>query len=694
MRSRWFHRPALHTPIEGHERKVSWLELFYDLVFVASIIQFGDFLSHEKSIGGFMLFAGHFTPLWVAWSGFTFYANRFDVDDFLHRVLVLAQMFAVGIMAVASHHAMQGDHVTFSLAYAGAQALIAVLHVRSAIQDPQSAAYSRFWGGAFAFGSLAFVASAFLPNPWCYLLWPVGIGAILLAPLSRRSRELFEQFPLDQEHLTERYGLLTIIVLGESFVKVLTYLTGNPHGSEMEYLLKGLFNLTLTCSIWWIYFDDIAGSQVRKGAGSWIAWLLGHLPLTLAITAVGVAVKLAIKFDMALPAPDAARWMLAGSLALTLFSVAAIDAVTERRNAELSDRARVTVRLASAGIMLLLGQVGGSMNAGVFLGLTAALCVGQVLFDMMMAPLEETHHTAAAVPLHKLDAQHHERDDHERPPDIRSAVRRGAPSSLRGDLYFFFIDGSWARVFVAFGFAYIFLNVVFAALYQLDAASIEGAATSSFADAFFFSVQTLSSLGYGALTPATPWANLLVTIEAAVGMLFVAVATGLIFAKASRPAASVMFSNAIVLTQRHGKRTLMLRLANARGNEVVDATVTVSVVVDETTPEGHHLRRVHELPLERNRNPLFVLTWLVMHTIDDDSPLAVHGLDNVRALVVSLVGHDATYGQTTHARHVYVPADVHEGRRFVDVIHQLPDGRLMVDLTTFHDTISDADTEV
>ena len=115
MRSRWFHAPTLH---QGHGKRVSWLELFYDLIFVASIIQLGDFLSASVSLQSFGLFLLHFTPLWLAWTGFTVFANRFDVDDFLHRTLVLVQMFAVGTMAIFSHDAMEGSPAGFALAFA------------------------------------------------------------------------------------------------------------------------------------------------------------------------------------------------------------------------------------------------------------------------------------------------------------------------------------------------------------------------------------------------------------------------------------------------------------------------------------------------------------------------------------------------------------------------------------------------
>lgn len=216
----------------------------------------------------------------------------------------------------------------------------------------------------------------------------------------------------------------------------------------------------------------------------------------------------------------------------------------------------------------------------------------------------------------------------------------------------------------------------------------------SFADAFFFSVQTMSTIGYGTLSPATAYGHAVVTFEAAVSILGVAVVTGFVFAKVSRPKASVLFSDVMVLTRMHGERVLMFRAGNARGNEIADANLQVTVLIDELSDEGHHIRRLRTLPLKRDRSPLFVLTWGVEHVIDSDGPLA--GIDwtkpelDVISFVVTLMGHDGTYGQTVYARKLYTPSDIRVGARFVDIVSQLEDGRLMVDYDRFHDVVDEA----
>ncbi len=695
MRSRWFHRPVLHTAAGHHAegKRVTWLELFFDLIFVAGIIQLGDGLSEDVSLRGFGLFALHFTPLWLAWSGFTFYENRYNVDDFLHRTLVLLNMFALGAMAICSREAIAGEPMGFSLAWSAAMGLIAVMHLRSWIQDPDSRDYSRFWGGAFLISAALALASAFLPPPWTYGVWGVTVATVLVAPMSQVARAISERHPIDQEHLSERYGLLTIIVLGESFVKVLSYLTFE-YGAEFGYLLKGFFALSLTCAVWWIYFDDVAGAEIKKQRGAWVVWLYGHLPLAMAITGLGVAVKKAVTFSFEDPGTSYYVWLLAGTLAMTLLSVALIDSATERRNNELSDKNRVIARVVSAAVVLLLAKVAGELSGAAVLAIMAAVCTAQVLFDMMMAPFEETEelHNVGTIADSVRAGDRVQPERGGRPPDVSEAVRIGAPSDLRRDFYFFFLEGSWTRLILSFGFLYVLLNLVFACLFMLEPASVGGTGQQSFADAFAFSVQTFSTVGFGSLSPGTPYGNALVAIEVAVGILMAAIATGIIINKLSRPQSAVLFSDSMVVTTRNGQPTLVFRAANARGNEVVDATIQVVALMDELTPEGHHMRRVLDLNLLRRSSPMFALSWTVFHTLDEDSPL--FGLDlsgdtPLGAIIVTLLGHDATYGSTTHARNIYMASDIRVGERFVDVIGQLDDGRLTIDLTKFHDTVPD-----
>lgn len=535
-------------------------------------------------------------------------------------------------------------------------------------------------------------------------LLPVHVGAtlcglatliIFAAPLNKHSRALTEEHPIDFEHLGERFGLLTIIVLGESFVKVLSELSAQDAG--LDLYLDGGFVLLITCSIWWVYFDDVAGSEVREGRSKWIVWLYSHIPLQIAITATGVAVKKAVYFNFDEPAGDGYRYLLVGSMAAVYFAVAAIDSVTERREAKLSDRARINVRAASGIFLLVLGPAGATMSGGLFLLIVAGVGVANVLFDMAMAPFEEDEHAmhgvVTAAELHAAEEAAGKKEKRKR-RDLSQTVRKGTPSDLRSDIYFYLIEGSWWRVVSVFTVAFLGSNIFFAALYLLDPAGVTGfSAEPGFTEAFHFSVQTMTTIGYGAMSPQTDFIHAVVMVEAAVGLVGVALMTGLVFAKLSRPNAGVLFSESMVQTVMHGQPHLVLRIGNTRGNDIVDARVAFTVLIEEKSPEGHYFRRLHDLKVARDRSPMFAMSWTVLHCIDEDSPL--HGIDltdpesPILAYVVTMVGHDGTYGQTNYARYTYECDEVKVGHRFVDIIHELPDGRLMVDYSKFHLTRPD-----
>ena len=236
--------------------------------------------------------------------------------------------------------------------------------------------------------------------------------------------------------------------------------------------------------------------------------------------------------------------------------------------------------------------------------------------------------------------------------------------------------------------AFLAVNLLFAALYHLDPNGLAGARPGSFADDFFFSVQTLGTLGYGAIAPRSLYANLLVTLEIFVGLFQLAIATGLMFARVSRPTARIMFSDVAVVTDFDGCPTLMFRAANRRRNRIVEAEVSVSVVMDQVSSEGHRMRSFHDLPVVRARTPLFILSWQVMHRIDQASPLFGHTAQSLAAqfaeIVVVMRGLDETFSSTIHARASYAPHEILWNRRLKDIFSRDETGRRVIDFTHFH----------
>jgi inward rectifier potassium channel len=272
-------------------------------------------------------------------------------------------------------------------------------------------------------------------------------------------------------------------------------------------------------------------------------------------------------------------------------------------------------------------------------------------------------------------------------------LRLGAKRRPLSDFYHLTLTLSWAWLLAIVVALYLLGNLLFALGY-LWFGGVEGARPGSFTDAFFFSVQTLSTLGYGKLVPTGLAANILVSAEALCGLLGFSVGTGFIFARLSRPSARVLFSNVAVVTVREGVPSLMFRMANERANQIVDVKLRAVIARSERTAEGEVVRRFHELHFAREWAALFSLSWTAIHPITPQSPL--HGMttESLKAqsaeIIVLITGVDETFGQEIHARFSYLPDQLLWNARLVDVMLRLPNGRFAVDYTHFHDTVSDA----
>jgi len=267
----------------------------------------------------------------------------------------------------------------------------------------------------------------------------------------------------------------------------------------------------------------------------------------------------------------------------------------------------------------------------------------------------------------------------------------GLPRPWFGDLYHVALRIPWWRFLLGGVALYIAANAGFAALYLVQPGAIAHARPGAFADAFFFSVQTMATVGYGQMAPATLYANLIVTAETAVGLMFLALATGLVFARFSRPTARMLFSRVAVIGPHNGQPTLSFRLANQRRNQILQGEVAVTLLRDEQTAEGVLLRRFYELTLTRYRTPVLAMTFTVMHEIGRDSPLYGASAASLEAdnaeLIVTASGIDETIVQPVHTRTSYLPHEILWNHRFVDVIGWTDDGRRVIDYRRFHDTV-------
>jgi inward rectifier potassium channel len=267
-------------------------------------------------------------------------------------------------------------------------------------------------------------------------------------------------------------------------------------------------------------------------------------------------------------------------------------------------------------------------------------------------------------------------------------TKLGVPRYSFHDAYHLIMSLSWPQFFAGAVVVYLCVNLVFASVYFLGDHAINNA--RGFSDHFFFSVETLATVGYGNMSPATFFGHCVATVEIITGMLSMAVITSLVFARFSKPTARILFSRVAVITPYEGVPTLMFRVANQRHSYILEANASVVLVRDEETADGHSLTRFYDLRLERPRSPMFALTWQIMHRIDENSPL--FGLTRVAMeqgdmrLAVTLSGMDEIFAANITARHTYASEEILFDRRFVDIFSEGEHPRhLYVDLGRFHE---------
>ncbi len=284
-------------------------------------------------------------------------------------------------------------------------------------------------------------------------------------------------------------------------------------------------------------------------------------------------------------------------------------------------------------------------------------------------------------------------------PRLQIKLQNGSPQvegmgvwySYWRDPYHLLLTIPWVGFLALIAFAYVTINALFAVVYLVGGDCVANAQPRSFLDKFFFSVQTLATIGYGFMYPKTLYANSVVTIEVMVGIIGIAVLTGLSFARFSRSTARVIFSQVAVITTHEGLPSLIFRAANQRRNQILEAQMRVYLMRDEVTAEGQYIRRICDLKLRRSQSPGFVLTWSAIHPIDAESPLyGISAEDLVHmnvSVVISLSGLDETIAQMVHARHTYGVHEILWNHRFVDVIYQASNGKRYIDYNFFHDVV-------
>lgn len=331
--------PRLHSREANlRDRKVSWLELFYDLVFVVAVSQAAGALNSDLSIYGFFKFSILFITIWWAWVGHTFYLTRFDTDDLAHRLTGLLQILAVAGLAAFIPRALHDQATGFVLSYCFIRGVIIFEYWRAGVHNPEARDLTNRYMRGFSLGVAIWLVSLFFPPHIQILIWALGVFVDVLTPLMSNTIHL--KHPPHLSHLPERFGLFTIIVLGEAISSVVMGVS--RVGIDFTTAISSMLGLLIAFSIWWIYFDSVRGADSRpvdssQQVKSYQLWLYSHLPLKMGIVVCAIGVKQTILTPWGDFLNVNQSLAIAGGLGAALLSLGAICHANPNRDLNLKN---------------------------------------------------------------------------------------------------------------------------------------------------------------------------------------------------------------------------------------------------------------------------------------------------------------------------------------------------------------------
>ena len=382
---KWLKPPELRIG-EGNEeeRHATWLEAFFDLIFVAVISELAHTLNQNVSLSGFLGFLLLFVAVWWSWIGATFYANLFDTDDLGHRLLTALQMIAVAALAVNVHNGLGETSAGFALSYTAIRVLLVIEYLRAGRHVVVARSLINRITKGSGIAALLWLVSVFVPTPFRFGIWILAL-VVDFGTMMTAGESVHVELAPHTSHLPERFGLFTMIVLGESVLAVVNGVA-KQHWN-ISSAIAAVFGMSIAFSIWWVYFDNLGGSAIQaartcRRIGAYQIWVYMHLPLVIGLTATGVGVEHVVSSNPNLALPLAERWLICASLALCLFTLGVIYLTGLRINARLRCKARATYRFGAAVIVLILAVAGADLAPVKVIGLAAIICTVQIILDL------------------------------------------------------------------------------------------------------------------------------------------------------------------------------------------------------------------------------------------------------------------------------------------------------------------------
>lgn len=383
--------PRLQSVDDDDERHAEWLELLYDLVFVAAVSILAINLSSDYSFTGFLNSIPLFFVIWWGWVGHTFYLTRFGTDDLLNRFLTMLQMIAVASLAVNVKNAFSTNGSGFAISYAFLRIILVLEYYMAGKHLKEAKPLTNHYCKGFGIASLIWLISAFVPAPLRFVLWAIAMIIDLLTPIT--AAEEHYKLPPHSRYLPERFGLFTIILIGEAVVSVV--FTINDVGFYFLSEVTGIMGLIIAFCIWWSYFEEAKGAEPKvidseNKISKYQLWLYSHFPLLLGIVTLAAGIKHVINLGYSnfLPANEA--WLICVALALTFLSLSLIH-LSSFSLEECKNKVWIVFRMPYYFIIvlvLLTGFLGSLIPAWAFLGILSILCLIKVVLYLREVPEE------------------------------------------------------------------------------------------------------------------------------------------------------------------------------------------------------------------------------------------------------------------------------------------------------------------
>jgi low temperature requirement protein LtrA len=340
-------------------------------------------LSQDLSGFGVLSFVVLCVPVWWAWVGQSFYATRFDTDDLGHRLFIIAQMFAVAAMAVNVHAGLGRGSAGFALSYAAVRFMVGE-YVGAHVWVPEVRPLTKRLALGFGLAAALWLVSAWVPTPWRFYLWGLGLLIDFATPISA-GEKLHSRLAPHAGHLPERFALFILIVMGETIAGVVMALT--KHAWDVQSGLSAGLGLIGSFSLWWIYFDHIDGAAIRAARAQgriWLyqGWLYAHLPLVIGLAASAVGAQYAVASPQDLVLPPDNRWLLCGAVALVALCIGLIQLIIDLSRNEI-EKTRLAFRFGGAAAVVVLGAL-GQLSPLYLLGLLALISGLQVFQELFL----------------------------------------------------------------------------------------------------------------------------------------------------------------------------------------------------------------------------------------------------------------------------------------------------------------------